>query len=67
MAGKKKATGPLTWIRFTGDAGATAYNYDGGAKTMVVGSLVAIVGEIGGHWLALLQSGNAEIVEDQAE
>lgn len=61
---RRKAQGPLIWIRFTGAAGGTIYNYKDGEKTLKVGDSVAVLGEVSGHWLALLESGDAELVEE---
>jgi hypothetical protein len=65
MASRKRKDA-LVWIRFTGTAGATLYTYDDGDKLMKPGDMVAIVLAVlpGSHWEALLQSGNAEVVEE---
>ena len=57
----KDIEGTVAVIRFTGKAGGTAYVYEGGKSRLDKGQTVRVT--VKGHWLALLASGNAEIVK----
>jgi len=53
-------TGATVVLRFTGASGGTTYVYDGGRGRLRPGDTVRVIPK--GHWLALLESGDAEIV-----
>lgn len=48
-------------LRFTGKAGGTEYVYDGGKSRLTKGQTVKVKAQ--GHWLALLATGDAEVVK----
>lgn len=58
---KSSLEGTLVTLRFTGAAGGTVYVYDGGRSSLRLGDTVRV--SLKGHWLALLESGNVEIVK----
>ncbi|MBN1320735.1 MAG: hypothetical protein JXA87_07840 [Thermoleophilia bacterium] len=56
----KDIEGTVALVRFTGKAGGTAYLYEGGKSRLDKGQAVRVT--VKGHWLALVASGDAEIV-----
>lgn len=57
----KDLEGQSVTLRFTGKAGGTEYVYGNGKSKLTKGQTVRVVAR--GHWLALLSSGDAEIVK----
>ena len=58
---KRRTERAGTAVRFTGAAGGTIYNWDGGE--LRVGEVAEVSLPLEAHWLALLESGDAELVE----
>ena len=50
-------------LRFTGAAGGTSYSADGGQTVLRLGDTIRLRGA-DPHWIVLLDSGDAEIVEE---
>lgn len=64
MPRRPKADKPDTiLIRFTGTAGGTQYSAEGGQTILRVGDTIRLRGA-DPHWFVLLDSGDAELVEE---